>query len=326
MGFVILFLQLLCLRPCCIFGAFLGPIFAILLFNVVIYVLVIGVIIKHTRNKLDHTEEQTNMKTIFRLLIGIAKLLFIFGLTWLFGALTVTGFGDARASTAFQVLFVICNAFQGFFIFLFFCVLSKDGRESWLVLLSCSRYKPKSLYPLPTKKGSSSPNATQEKFLTSSNGLTDSNLTSSISNKTGYDLGIGDCSKKERYINMPLTGVAEQRKEKPSAVTFNNHPENHETNVSTDQKVDLGSSEVKEKVQVLEKSSNSEENTSPMQVLEKSSNSEENTSPDQWKEDGMELKARVKRFSTKKVYKHHVESVEVDFLDSDSDGSIDTSA
>ena len=93
-------------------------------------------------------------------------------------------------------------------------------------------------------------------------------------------------------------------------MTFNNHPENHETNVSTDQKVDLGSSEVKEKVQ----------------VLEKSSNFEDHASPDQWKEDGMELKARVKRFSTKKVYKHHVESVEVDFLDSDSDGSIDTSA
>ena len=242
--------------PAVFFGAFLGPIFAILLFNVVIYVLVIGVIIKHTRNKLDHTEEQTNMKTIIRLLLGIAKLLFIFGLTWLFGALTVTGFGDARASTAFQVLFVICNAFQGFFIFLFFCVLSKDGRESWLVLLSCGHYKPKSLYPLQTKNGSSGLNATQEKFITSSKGLADSNLTSSISSKTGYDSGIGDCSKKERHTNLPLTSVAEQRKEKPSVMAFNNHPENHETNVSTDQKVDLGSFEVKEKEQVPERSNN----------------------------------------------------------------------
>ena len=160
------------------------------------------------------------MKTIFRLLIGIAKLLFIFGLTWLFGALTVTGFGDARASTAFQVLFVICNAFQGFFIFLFFCVLSKDGRESWLVLLSCGRYNPKSLYPVQTMNARSGANATQNKSRTSSTGLTDSNLTSAISSKTGYDSSIDDCSKKERYTNMPLKAVAEQ-KEKPSVMAFN---------------------------------------------------------------------------------------------------------
>ena len=108
---------------------------------------------------------------------------------------------------------------------------------------------------------------------------------------------------------MPLKSVAEQKKEKPPVMTFNNHPENHETNVSTDQKVDLGSSEVKEKEQILEKSNDFKENAFQYQ----------------WREDGVELKARVKRFSTKKVYKHHVESTEVDFLDSDSDGSNDTS-
>ena len=84
---------------------------------------------------------------------------------------------------------------------------------------------------------------------------------------------------------------------------FNN--QNHETN-STDKKVDHGSFEVKEK-----------------EVPEKSNDFEDHASPDQWKKDGMELKARVKCFSTKKVYKYHFESVEVDFLDSDSDGSID---
>ena len=108
---------------------------------------------------------------------------------------------------------------------------------------------------------------------------------------------------------MPLTSTAEQDKEKPSVMTFNNHPEYLETDVSTDKKVDLGSSEVKEKEQELEKSNNSEEHASPYQ----------------WRENGVELKARVKRFSTKKVYKHHVESVEVDFSDSDSDASNDTS-
>ena len=86
-------------------------------------------------------------------------------------------------------------------------------------------------------------------------------------------------------------------------VTFK---EIHETNV-TDKKVDLGSSEVEEKEQALEKSNNSEERASLYE----------------WREDGVELKARVKCFLTKKAYKHHVESIEVD---TNSDGSDDTKA
>jgi len=80
-------------------------------------------------------------KKIIRLLIGIAGITFLFGLTWFFGALTVTGFGDPRVSTAFQALFVILNAFQGFFIFLFFCVLKKDVRKSWLDVFRCGHSK-----------------------------------------------------------------------------------------------------------------------------------------------------------------------------------------
>ena len=286
------------------FGAFLGPIFAILLFNIVIFVLVIGVIIKQTRYTLDYNKEQIDMKTTIRLLIGIGKVMFLFGLTWLFGALTVTGFGSAAASTAFQVLFVLCNAFQGFFIFLFFCVLSKEGRESWLELLSCGRYKSKSLHPSQTKNSSSGATATQKKFISSSTRLTDSNLNSAISSKTGYNSSIDD---KERYTDIPLTSVADQEK-KPSVVTSSNHPQIHDTNVSTDKKVDLGSSEVKQKEQ------------------ERSRNCEDHASSHQWREDGKELKVRLKRFSTKKAYKHHVEIAEVDLSDSDSDGSYVTNA
>ena len=243
-----------------------------------------------------------NMKTTVRLFIGIAKVMFLFGLTWLFGALTVTGFGDARASNAFQVLFVLCNAFQGFFIFLFFCVLSKEGRESWLELLSCGRYKPKSLYPSQAKNSSSGANGTQKTFVSSSTRLTtDSNLTSAISSKTGYNSSIDD---KERYTNIPLTSVADQEKKKPPVMNFDNHPQNQETNVSTDKKVNLGLSDIKEKEQ----------------ILERSNNSEEYASPHQWRGDGMELKTHVKH------YKHHVESAGVEFLNSNSDDSNDINA
>ena len=242
-----------------------------------------------------------NKKTVIRLVISIAGIMSLFGLTWLFGALTVTGFGSAAASVAFQVLFVILNAFQGFFIFLFFCVFSKDARVSWLEVLCRGRYHSK---PSQAKYSSSGNDGTGTKVKTSSTGLADSNLTSAISSKNGYNSNTDDLSKDERYTtDIPLTSAAEQDKEKPSVVTFKDDPEINETNFDTDKKVDLGSSEMK-KEEVVEKSS-----TPP----------EERASPYQWREDGVELKTRVKRISTKKAYKHHVESVEVDFLDSDSD-------
>ena len=159
--------------PAVFFATFLGPIFVILLFNAVIFVMVMRVLIKQTQNKIGRTKEQMNKKTAIRLLTSIAGVMSLFGLTWLFGALTVTGFGDARASTAFQVLFVICNAFQGFFICLFFCVFSKDARESWLELLSCAhgRCKSKLLYSSKTKYISSGSNTIRKKSSTLSANL-----------------------------------------------------------------------------------------------------------------------------------------------------------
>ena len=115
-----------------------------------------------------------NKKTVVRLVISIAGIMFLFGLTWLFGALTVTGFGSVTASFAFQVLFVICNAFQGFFIFLFFCVFNKDARDLWIELLSCGHYKSKPLHSSQAKYATG--NAIFEKIKTTSSGLTNSNL------------------------------------------------------------------------------------------------------------------------------------------------------
>ena len=259
--------------PAVLFGAFLGPIFAILIVNVVIFVLVIGVLVKYTLNKLDRTKEQINIKTAIRLVISIAGVMFLFGLTWLFGALTVTGLRDTTASTAFQVLFVICNAFQGFFIFLFLCVFNKDARNLWLIfarnlwlkLLSCGHYKSKPLHSSQVKYAKSGGNANSEKIKTNSSGLTNSNLVSAISSKSDYNSSVDDLSKEERYTDIPLTltSAAEQETEKPSVVTFKDDPEVHETNVGTDQKDDLELSEVKEKEPVLETSGNSEEQVSP---------------------------------------------------------------
>ena len=119
------------------FGAFLGPIiFAILLFNSVIFVIVITVLIKHTRKKLG-TTDNTIQQTVTRLLISTMGVMALFGLTWLFGVFTVSG-----ASVVFQTLFAIFNSLQGFFIFLFFCVFGREGRELWLKVLCCGKKIP----------------------------------------------------------------------------------------------------------------------------------------------------------------------------------------
>ena len=119
--------------------------------------------------------------------------MFLFGLTWLFGTLTVTGLRDSRASTAFQTLFVLLNAFQGFFIFLFFCVFSKDARESWLELFfrACDRYKSKTLYISQTKRTGFGGSSTQKKRSTASTNFAHPNRTLVISSKSdasGYKL------------------------------------------------------------------------------------------------------------------------------------------
>ena len=79
-------------------------------------------------------KDHTNRKTVVRLMISTMGVMALFGLTWVFGALTVH-----EASTAFQFLFAIFNSLQGFFIFLFFCVFGKEGRELWLQMLCCGR-------------------------------------------------------------------------------------------------------------------------------------------------------------------------------------------
>ena len=118
------------------FGAFLTPILIVLLFNLVMMVAVVTVYVRHIRNTMERTKEQMKWKTAFRLLFSITGIMSLFGLTWIFGALTISD-----ASLPFQILFVVFNGFQGFFIFLFLCVFSTDARQLWKELLFSGHYK-----------------------------------------------------------------------------------------------------------------------------------------------------------------------------------------
>ena len=86
----------------------------------IIFIIVIVVLLRHFRKRSkEHNKKVGNLK----LMANITGIAFLFGLTWLFGALTVVNFDQA-----FQILFTLANSFQGFLIFIFFCVLNSDVR------------------------------------------------------------------------------------------------------------------------------------------------------------------------------------------------------
>ena len=86
------------------------------------------VLIHHARGKASQKKEATKNKDLVQMMISIGGVMFLFGLTWLFAILTFSAQGLREA---FQILFTIFNSFQGFFIFLFFCAINKEARESW---------------------------------------------------------------------------------------------------------------------------------------------------------------------------------------------------
>ena len=106
------------------------------------------VLVQHSKGTAARKKETVDKKTIIRLLISISGVMFLFGLTWLFAILTFSVPGLRETGS---VLFTIFNSFQGLFIFLFFCVISKEARESWKEFLSCGRYKSQFLHPSHVK-------------------------------------------------------------------------------------------------------------------------------------------------------------------------------
>ena len=135
------------------FGTFLAPIFLVLIFNFIIYILVIRVLIKLIldRNKRKSNKYSMTKTEAVKLLLSSIGIICLFGLTWVLAVFTFTRH-NAEVSFSHQFLFAFFNAFQGFYIFLFFVVLSSDAREEWRGLLckclikeeSLSKYEPQS--------------------------------------------------------------------------------------------------------------------------------------------------------------------------------------
>lgn len=115
-------------HPGAFWGAFLAPLLAIILFNVVIFVCVIVVLVKHVKKTASLKNQSVSKNDAIRLIFSIGGVMTLFGLTWLFAILT---FSTTGLRETFQILFTIFNSFQGLFIFVFLCVMSSEIRDEW---------------------------------------------------------------------------------------------------------------------------------------------------------------------------------------------------
>ncbi|XP_076007400.1 adhesion G protein-coupled receptor L4 [Genypterus blacodes] len=103
--------------------SFIGPACLIILVNLLAFVVIIFKVYRHTAVKRPEISHFENIRSCAR---GALALLFVLGATWSFGVLHIL-----YETTLTAYLFTITNAFQGMFIFIFLCVLSRKIQEEY---------------------------------------------------------------------------------------------------------------------------------------------------------------------------------------------------
>ena len=218
-------------------------------------------------------------------MIGIIGVMTLFGLMWVFGALTIR-----EASITFQFLFAIFNSLQGFFIFLFFCVLGKDTRELWLQVLCCGRKIPG--ITVSTRSTKQPKYATLGKPNTSSTGLRSPPPTSPLSPAFQFSsiAGKSNTFSGSNPMALQLEPLKESYLDKPQLA------------------------KVKESslLQVLEITKDEQHNNGSTPPTAKTS-----------KRKAKHLRVLVRRSST---LRHHVETAEVYMGDSEDDSDSEVTA
>ncbi|XP_077595978.1 adhesion G-protein coupled receptor G2 [Stigmatopora nigra] len=104
----------------------------IFLFNFIMFVVVLVQLVKIKRQNPHNSKHRTVGKDV-RSVVGLTILL---GLTWGFAF-----FAWGPVNLPFMYLFAICNAFQGFFIFVFHCAVKDSVRRQWRTYLCLGKLR-----------------------------------------------------------------------------------------------------------------------------------------------------------------------------------------
>ena len=215
------------------FGVFLGPILALVLFNTVVFVIVINVLLKHIRRKIADLDKRAQVLSALKTLISVILIMFMFGIQWLLGAFTI-----AEASTAFQWLFVIFSTLQGLFIFIFFVALNQEAREEWLNMFSFGRRKKPRHMSLSQV---SRPNRNTRSYSTSKPAT--SERTFSLSSAGDSAVEMKEYMNRRKLLMAPPTSVSDDKETEFVIENYAADQEPHHSSIEEIHKVDLASEE-----------------------------------------------------------------------------------
>nr|XP_054750026.1 adhesion G-protein coupled receptor G2-like [Lytechinus pictus] len=112
-------------------GGLLIPIGLILLFNVVVFALVMKRLTKTVRGKQQN--EKAERRQRIRRFQNAISILLLMGLTWSVGYLSLI----QATSVVVQGIFTVLNSLQGYFIFMLYCVRQPQVRRQWRAQFSC---------------------------------------------------------------------------------------------------------------------------------------------------------------------------------------------
>lgn len=111
------------------------PIFLIIIFNTVVFTLIIRVTIQNTLKRKKDLNKTTrfSVSEVLKMLLSFIGIMILFGLGWIFAVFTFMS--EPEVSYTIQFIFSFLNAFQGFYIFIFFVLLNSDYRKFWKAMV-----------------------------------------------------------------------------------------------------------------------------------------------------------------------------------------------
>lgn len=192
------------------YGLFLVPLFVMIIFNTISFILVIRVILKKQRKP-----QKQVARNMAKRIVVIFCLMSTFGIFWLLGAASVS-----QAAIFFEWPFIVLNIAQGIILFVYIVVIG--AQNEWRNMLMCTDEK--KTYFSNTAKGSngvkketSKSNTTKETSLIYANATlpTSSNVVKDIplafnklsEKESGF---LSDSGASDEAASIPMTEIADR--------------------------------------------------------------------------------------------------------------------